>query len=57
MDRRPMDKDVRWLLGHAEEEAEVCSAVNGERDESTKDARRLETVVRRLVREAGYSTR
>lgn len=48
------DKDVEWAIAHVEEEADVCSAVNGSRDGATKEARRLETVVKRLAREAGY---
>ena len=50
------DRDVAWAIAYLEEDAEACSAVNGERDSATKDARRLETVVKRLAREAGYST-
>jgi len=50
------DKDVAWALRHLEEDADVCSIVNGAADETTKEARRLETVFKRLAREAGYDT-
>ncbi len=33
---------------------EPCTAVNGPDDEATREDRRVETTVRRLIREAGY---
>lgn len=48
------DSDLLWVLGHVEIEADLCSVANGSQDESTIEARRLETVVKRLAREAGY---
>jgi hypothetical protein len=50
------DADVAWALRHLEEDADMCSMVNGSADESTKEARRLETIFKRLAREAGYDT-
>lgn len=45
-----VDKDVEWLIKHLEDDAEACSAVNGERDASTMEARRAEVTVKRLAR-------
>lgn len=41
------DADLAWALQYAE--------FNGEDGYTTTDARRLETVLRRLAREAGYA--
>lgn len=53
---RTVDADVAWAIRHVRENAEVCSMVNGPYDEATKQDRRLETVLLRLAREAGYDT-
>ncbi len=53
---RPVDKDVAWAIRHVRENAELSSMCNGGDDESTLQDRRLETVVMRLAREAGYDT-
>ena len=53
---RTVDTDVAWAIRHVRENAEVCSMVNGPDDEATKQDRRLETVLVRLAREAGYDT-
>lgn len=50
------DADVAWAIQYLEDEADLCSTVNGSKDESTKEARRLETVFKRMAREAGYDT-
>ena len=48
-----MDKltDEQWAVQFLEDDAEACSAVNGSRDQTTKDARRMEVLVKRLIRE------
>lgn len=43
--------DEQWLIQHLEDDAEACSAVNGSKDITTKDARRAEVMVKRLIRE------
>lgn len=43
--------DEQWLIQHLEDDAEACSAVNGSKDITTKDARRAEVTVKRLIRE------
>ncbi|MEQ5793087.1 hypothetical protein LZ686_00365 [Paracoccus sp. NFXS7] len=43
--------DEQWLIQHFEDDAEACSAVNGSKDITTKDARRAEVKVKRLIRE------
>ncbi|MEM0990918.1 MAG: hypothetical protein AAGK00_18780 [Pseudomonadota bacterium] len=53
---RKVDADVAWAIRHVRENAEVCSLVNGAEDETTQEDRRLETVLLRLAREAGYDT-
>lgn len=53
--KRP-DKDVKWALRQLEEDADICSEVNGPSDEATVAARRLETTFKRVAREAGYDT-
>lgn len=53
---RSLDPDVAWAIRHVREDAEVCSRVNGSDDETTRESRRLETVLLRLAREAGYDT-
>lgn len=53
---RTVDADVAWAIRHVRQNAEVCSMVNGPDDEATKLDRRLETVLLRLAREAGYDT-
>ena len=52
---KELDKDIHWLLHKTAEEAEICAAINGDEDPATLEDRRAETVVRRLVREAGYA--
>lgn len=51
--KRP-DKDLLWALEYLTEDAEACSLVNGSDDNATKEARKLETVLRRVARQAGY---
>lgn len=51
---RAMDADLRWALEHVSEQAELSSDINGADDPATRDDRRLEVVMRRLAREAGY---
>lgn len=51
-----VDKDVAWAIAWVTEEAEMWSVVDGSKADNTRTARRLETVVKRLAREAGYST-
>ena len=53
---RTVDPDIAWAIRHVRENAEVCSMVNGPDDETTMQDRRLETVLLRLAREAGYDT-
>lgn len=50
----PADPDVTWALNALEQEADICSAVNGPEDDAAREARRLETTVKRPAREAGY---
>lgn len=52
---KPLDADLAWLLQYAEEDAQFSAEFNGEDGYTTADARRLETVLRRLAREAGYA--
>lgn len=54
--KREPDPDIRWAIGYLEDDSDACSAVNGSEDGATKTARRLETVFKRLAREAGYET-
>ncbi len=49
------DADLAWALQYAEEDAQFSADFNGEDGYTTADARRLETVLRRLAREAGYA--
>ncbi|AUQ62360.1 hypothetical protein [Phaeobacter inhibens] len=49
------DADLAWALQYAEEDAQFSAEFNGEDGYTTADARRLETVLRRLAREAGYA--
>lgn len=51
---KPIDTDIFWALKYLEDDADICSEVNGPNDETTKDARRLETTFKRIIREAGY---
>lgn len=51
---KPLDPDVKWLLGLVSDDAELSSDINGENDPATKNSRRIEVTVRRLAREAGY---
>jgi hypothetical protein len=51
---RPADPDVARAIAALEQDADICSTVNGSEDDATKEARRLETTVKRLAREAGY---
>lgn len=53
---RTPDADVAWALRYLEDDADICSAVNGPDDEATRQARRLEVVFKRIAREAGYDT-
>ena len=43
--------DEEWAVQYLEDDAEACSAVNGSHDQTTKDARRMEVLVKRLIRE------
>ena len=43
--------DEQWAVKYLEDDAEACSAVNGSQDQTTKDARRMEVLVKRLIRE------
>ncbi|MGH1330747.1 MAG: hypothetical protein ACRBBK_07695 [Paracoccaceae bacterium] len=52
---KPLDADLAWALQYAEEDAQFSAEFNGEDGYTTADARRLETVLRRLAREAGYA--
>ena len=47
---KPMS-DVKWVLDHLTEDADICSKVNGSDDAATKEARRIEVTVKRLARE------
>ena len=49
--------DEQWAVKYLEDDAEACSAVNGSHDGSTKDARRLEVLVKRLIRERDEARR
>ena len=53
---RAVDADIAWAIRHVRENADVGSMVNGSDDPATIEDRRLETVVLRLAREAGYDT-
>lgn len=46
-----MTDDITWALAYLEDDAKLCSIINGARDATTKDARRLETTFKRLARE------
>lgn len=54
--KREPDPDIKWAIGHLEDDSDACSAVNGSEDSATKTARRLEAIFKRLAREAGYET-
>lgn len=49
---KPLDKDLDWLLAHIEDEAELNELMG--LPECGRDTRRAETIIRRLLREAGY---
>lgn len=50
------DKDIAWALQVLEDEADLSSEINGSDDGDAQNQRRLETVFKRLAREAGYDT-
>lgn len=52
---KPLDADLAWALSDAEESVDFSAEFIGEDDCTHADARRLETVLRRLAREAGYA--
>lgn len=49
-----VDEDVLWAVTYATDEADMSSELSGSDSDLTKCQRRLETVIRRLAREAGY---
>ena len=52
----PADKDITEVLANIEDDIETYEIVNDpdDDDEEMRKMRRLETVIRRLAREAGY---
>jgi hypothetical protein len=54
MNPKTPDKDLLEVLERLEEDIEVFRAVNGGDDDGIQAARKTETVIRRLAREAGY---
>lgn len=48
------DKDIREVLTELEDMAEVAADAPGEFDDEARLYRRMETLIRRLAREAGY---
>ena len=48
--RKELDADLEWLLERIEDDAECMVDI-----EERQLARRAETVIRRLLREAGYA--
>lgn len=51
---KPADKDILEVLAELEEDMEGYELVNGADDEGIMPLRRMETLIRRLAREAGY---
>jgi len=49
-----LDNDIEWALEHCEEAAEFLSEFGCSDPNDLKKARRLEVVLKRLAREAGY---
>ncbi|MFK5980854.1 MAG: hypothetical protein QM488_18420 [Rhizobiaceae bacterium] len=52
---KPSRKDIDWAVDHCEQEAAFAYEMGGSHSNDLKNARRLEVVIKRLAREAGYS--